>query len=134
MAVSASALIENHPEGIFKFVNLTIYEKATMRLRFRVTSGGQEVDWTGCTVDYAQIDKSLNGAGLITLNVTLEAGGWVKIEGQLTQMVETLVDYSEFPEGMPAILTVRLKDSGTYPFYLVAPSQILIKNAPGVTT
>lgn len=129
-------LITNRPAGVIRATGLVAIERGTFRLRRRIVADGEPVDFTGHSVDLAQIDTGIPGAGLISLNVTLNDGGTgiVKIEGNLAQMTEGLVSSMAYPDGQRATLFVRLKDPSTYPYYLIAPSEIIIKNAPGATT
>lgn len=132
----AADLITNRPAGVIRATGLVVVEQGTFRLRRRFLTDGVPFDFTGHSVDSAQIDTGIPGAGLISLNVTLNDGGTgiVKIEGNLAQMTPGLVSSVAWPDGRPATLYVRLKDPSTFPYYLIAPSQILIKNAPGAST
>lgn len=134
MAVPASALIENHPEGVFRFTNVVFYEKSAYRIKFRVLQNTEPVDFTGCAVDYAQVDGYIKGIKLIDLTVTLGTDGWVTVVGNPAQMTETLAPHSLYPNGMSALMTIRLKDASNNLFYLVAPSRCTIKHAPGANT
>lgn len=127
-------LITNRPLGLFDLTGVTVIEEGTLRLQWRVIADGTPIDLSTCTVDYAQIDTKIDGSGLVTLNVTLGADGLVTIEGNLAQMTETIAPHATYPNGRDVILTVRLKDPTTFPFYLVAPSTITIRHSPGSLT
>lgn len=127
-------LITNRPKGLFNLSGVTLIERGTVRLQWRVMADGAPVDLSTCTVDVATINSTIDGGVLVPLDVKLGADGLVTITGELSLMTETLVPYSLYPNGRDVILSIRLKDPQTWPFYLVAPSRVTIAHAPGSNT
>lgn len=124
----------NRPDGVCTLHGLLWLEDSGAPLRFQVTEDGVPHDWTGWTVDYAQIATADGKQTLVSLAVAFEAEGWVRIDPNLTQLTQTLAPIDLYPNGRPALLTVRLKDPSTWPVYLIGPSHITITQGPGANT
>lgn len=124
----------NRPGGVVTVHGIMWLEDSGSPLRFQVTEDGVPHDWTGWTVDVAQISTPDGKTGLVTLAVTFEADGWVRLDPTLAQLTQTLAPISTYPNGRPALLTVRVKDPQTWPVYLIAPSHITITQGPGANT
>lgn len=126
-----SDLYVNRPDGIYRLTGLTWTEAGAFRIEWTVLADGEPVDMSTCTVDLATITTGIAGAELTPVAVTLGATGIVTLAASLP--VEA-VEHRTNPNGVDALLTVRLRDSGGTAFYLVAPSQVTIKHGTGATT
>lgn len=126
-----SDLIVNRPDGLFRLTGLTWTEAGAFHVEWTVLASGEPVDMSGCTVDLATITTDVAGAEVTPVTVTLGASGIVTLTASLDVGG---VAHRSYPHGMNAVLTVRLKDAGGTAFYLVAPSDITIKNGTGSTT
>lgn len=124
----------NRPDGVCTVHGMSWREDSGAPLRLQVTEDGVPHDWAGWTTDYAQISTADGKTGLVSLVVTLEANGWVRLDPTLAQLTQTVAPISLYPNGRPALLTVRLKDPQTWPVYLIAPSNITITQGPGANT
>lgn len=124
----------NRPDGVMSVHGIIWLEDSGAPLRVRVSEDGVGHDWTGWTVDYANIHTPDMRTVLAGLNVNFEPDGWVTIDPNLADLNESLSLASTYPNGRPARLTVRLKDPSTWPVYLIRPSDITIAQGPGVST
>ena len=124
----------NLPEGLCTVHGLALIEDSSPGMRLRVHEDGVGQDWTGWTVDYANITTPDMRATLVSLAVDLQADGWVQIDLNLAQMTPGVAPSDIYPNGRPARMVVRLKDPSTWPVYLIAPSNITIQQGPGANT
>lgn len=124
----------NLPGGVMTVHGLILLEDSSPGMRVRVHEDGVGQDWSGWTVDYAQIATADLRTSLVSLSVDLQADGWVQIDVNLAQMTPGLAPSDIYPKGRQAAMTVRLKDPSTWPVYLIAPSTITIQNGPGANT
>lgn len=124
----------NRPDGVCRLTGIEWLEDSGAPIRLQVTEDGVPHSWTGWTVDYAQITTADGKTGLVSLAVAFEADGWVRIDPNLAQLTQSLAPIALYPNGRPALLTVRLKDPQTWPVYLVRPSLITIAQGPGANT
>lgn len=125
-------LVTNRPAGFIQQLSgVVAIEHGAMRLRFRVTDNGEPVDLSNYTVDNAGISYSLTDTGTaIRLDVSLGNDGVVEVRTNLADMTEGKVNNTTHPNGRDMWMWVRLKDPSTWPFYLIAPSLITLRNVP----
>lgn len=126
-------LITNRPGGFIEELSgVAFVEGGTFRLRFQVTDDqtGEPVDMSTYTVDSAGLSWDHDFRLAASMGVNLGSDGLVTVEAIITHMQSTMVPVSQYPEGRPALLWVRLKDPGSYPFYLIAPSWVTIAHGP----
>lgn len=125
-------LVTNRPAGfIQKLTGVVAVERGTVRLRFRITDNGEPVDMSVYTVDSAGMAYTLEDTSVtIRLDVLLGADGVVEVRTNLADMSEGKVNSTTHPKGRDMWMWVRLKDPITWPFYLIAPSLVTVRNVP----